>query len=213
MEERSNLPSSVNVRGFELEAFYCSLNDSELAGVVANLSDSIDPYGYKDAVDNEEVARSVLLDEMNSPEKLRVIAGWFNEVSTGNEALDCQAAAIRKVLLEKANKLGRCFYVSIPYFHHKVFKCAGGVGDEKHEAFYTEYFAKDGCQVAISNGYLGDRVKQNGSPFTEDSLIPAEIKRLEAEMPNSQVIAQLKRTCYGDPTLEERVLKVVNPAS
>ena len=37
------------------------------------------------------------------------------------------------------------YYVSIPYYDHKVFKCAGqGAESPEHRAFYVPYFEQNG---------------------------------------------------------------------
>lgn len=64
------------------------------------------------------------------------------------------------------------FYVSIPYYGHKVFKCNGIVGTQDHKEFYTNLFLneKEGSTVLITQGFLGDRFNMDGGVYVMEDV-------------------------------------------
>lgn len=73
------------------------------------------------------------------------------------------------------------YYVSMPYFKHRVLKCAGICPDEGHKSFYVKYFhehgesvnsdAKNGpFTVVISKEYRGNTVHERDCQ--QDIVVP-----------------------------------------
>lgn len=74
----------------------------------------------------------------------------------------------------------RHYYVSLPFYGHKVFKCAGfGAEKPDHLAFYKPHFERYGGEgtgkdaeakgpytVLILDEYVGDKVTADGKPIT-----------------------------------------------
>ena len=54
-------------------------------------------------------------------------------------------------------------FVSLPYFHHEVFKCHGTAREGAHEAFYAEYLRKKhkGSTVIVVSEGVADRITFN----------------------------------------------------
>jgi hypothetical protein len=94
--------------------------------------------------------------------------------------------------------MSRCFYQSIPYYKHEVYKCQGGIGDSEHEKFYTEHFSKDGHKVLKTDKYLGDRIYSDGKPCIDGSLVFYEMKKLKEERPNSSLLKDYERQIFGE---------------
>jgi hypothetical protein len=90
-----------------------------------------------------------------------------------------EAAPTTPVTPDKADRI--YYYVSLPLYKHKVFKCQGyGAENPEHRAFYIPHFEKHGGQNAMNNsdvklgpfrvltfqGYRGNLVDENGEAFS-----------------------------------------------
>lgn len=62
------------------------------------------------------------------------------------ESVKTIAASIGSGFIFDRSKISKLYYyVSLPFYDHKVFKCAGfGAEDEQHRAFYVPWFEQNG---------------------------------------------------------------------
>ncbi len=115
--------------------------------------------------------------------------------------------------------MARVFYQSIGFYNHEVYKCQGAATQEilgngrTHEEYYRELFEKydnpidslhnpdkiHSHKVMVLDRYLGDRIKEDLSPFTEGSLIPGEIRRIKT------ILGSLSENDKARPGLEARL--------